>query len=271
VVSRDERLRVTITGTEDRKRQITGLVPGDWRPLWRARHDISATAMRLRFTSPPAGITIRGDLQIGSGVVVDAGGDGPCRSQAGTSSSGTTTLGAGSQVRAGDGGSTIPSGDADVQQGQRVEVFDELTFGASELSALKALARARGTYYQGHVSFDAKRPIPDGLIYVDTVSGRPVTDATPDADLAVVSLGKGASADPGGILRGWIIVNGSLSIGGEVVLEGLASESWAPRWPAARAAPSPGSSRLDRRQDPRWPGAARPDELVAESSSSGGS
>jgi len=216
--------RVTISGTGDRQRQITatGLVPGDWGPLGRARQDISATAMRLRFPSPPAGITVRGDLQIGPGVVIDAGGDDSCGSQAGTWSSGTTTLGAGSQVRARDGGSTIPSGDADVRQGQRVEVFDELTFGDSELSALKALARARGTYYQGHVSFDAKRPIPDGLIYVDTVSGRPVTDATPDADLAVVSLGEGASADPSGVLRGWIIVNGSLAIGGNVVLEGLA-------------------------------------------------
>jgi hypothetical protein len=216
--------RVTISGTGDRQRQVvvTGLVPGDSGPLGRARQDISATAVRLRFPSLPAGITVRGDLQVGPGVMVDASGDGSCGNQAGTWSSGTTTLGAGSQVWGRDDDAAMPNQEADVRERQGLEGFDKWTFGASELAALKALARARGTYYQGHVSFDAKRPIPDGLVFVDTVSGHPVTGATPDADLAVVGLGEGASDRPGGVVRGWIIVNGSLSIGGDVALEGLA-------------------------------------------------
>ena len=209
--------RVTVTGTGDRQRQlvVTGLAPGDSSPLGQARQDITATAIRLRFPSPPAGITVRGDLQVAPGVVVDSRGDGSCGNQAGTWSGGTTTLGAGSQVQG-------PDGEAEVQQRQPVVAFDELIFGTSELLALKALARARGTYYQGSVTFDAMRPIPNGLIFVDTVSGRPVTEATPDEDLATVSLGEGASAGPGGVVRGWIVVNGSLAIGGEGVLEGLA-------------------------------------------------
>jgi hypothetical protein len=209
--------RLTITGTGDRQRQVVaiGLAPGDSSPLGQARQDITATAIRLRFPSPPASITVRGDLQVAPGVVLDSAGDGSCGNQAGTWSSGTTTLGPGSQVQG-------PDGDTEVQQRQPVAAFDELTFGASELLALKALARARGTYYQGAVSFDARRPIPNGLIFVDTVSGRPVTEATPAADLATVSLGEGASASPGGVVRGWIVVNGSLAIGGDVVFEGLA-------------------------------------------------
>jgi hypothetical protein len=209
--------RVTVTGTGDRQRQVvvTGLAPGDSGLLGQARQDITATAIRLRFPSPPAGITVRGDLQVAPGVVVDSTGDGSCGNQAGTWSGGTTTLGAGSQIQG-------PDGEAEVQQRQPVVAFDELIFGTSELLALKALARARGTYYQGSVTFDAMRPIPNGLIFVDTVSGRPVTEATPDEDLATVSLGEGASAGPGGVVRGWIVVNGSLAIGGEGVLEGLA-------------------------------------------------
>jgi hypothetical protein len=70
------------------------------------------------------------------------------------------------------------------------------------------------------VTFDASRRIPDGVIFVDTTSGRPITDATPDADLAAVSIGDGA-AGPGGSFRGWIIVNGSLSVAGGVTLQGL--------------------------------------------------
>ena len=216
--------RVSIIGAGDRQRQVTvtGLGPGDWAPLGQARQDISATAIRLRFPSPPAGLTVRGALQVGPGVVVDARGDGSCGDQAGTWSSGTTSLAAGSQVWGRGGDSTGPNGEGDIRQGQGVDLFDERTFGSSELSGLKALARARGTYYQGNVSFDATRPIPQGLVFVDTVSGQPITEATADADLAMASVGNGAAASSGGIVRGWIIVNGSLSIGGDVVLEGLA-------------------------------------------------
>lgn len=216
--------RVSISGSGDRQRQVvaTGLVPGDWAPLGRARQDISATAIRLRFPSPPGGLTVRGALQVGPGVVVDASGDGSCGDQAGTWSSGTTSLAPGSEVWGRGGDSAGPNGEADVRQGQGVGLFDERTFDDAELSGLKALARARGTYYQGHVSFDATRPIPQGLVFVDTISGQPITEATADADLAMVSLADGAAASSGGVVRGWIIVNGSLSIGGGVVLEGLA-------------------------------------------------
>ena len=216
--------RVTVSGTGDRQRQIlaTGLVPGDSGPLGRARQDISATAIRLRFPSPPAGIAVRGNLQIGPGVVVDASEDGACGNRAGTWSSGMTSLSAGSQVGGRGGDPTGPNGELDVQQYQDVGAFDERAFDASELSALKAVARARGTYYRGHVSFDSTRPIPDGLIFVDTVSGQPLAEGTPDSDLALVNVGDGAAAGPSGIVRGWIIVNGTLSLGGSVTLEGFA-------------------------------------------------
>ena len=58
------------------------------------------------------------------------------------------------------------------------------------------------------------------MIFVDTISGRPITDATPEGDLASVTIGDGA-AGPGGSFRGWIVVNGSLSVAGDVTLQGL--------------------------------------------------
>lgn len=216
--------RVMITGAGDRQRQIlaTGLVPGDEGPLGRARQEISATAIRLRFPVPPAGLTVRGDLAIGPGVIVDAGEDGSCGSLAGTWSTGATTLGAGSQVQGRSGDPAIPNETSDLLEGQTPESFDELTFTAAELSALKAVARARGTYYQGTVTFDATRPIRDGLIFVDTVSGRPVTEATTAGDLAMVSIGSGAGTGPGDSFRGWIIAHGSVAITGTVAIEGFA-------------------------------------------------
>ncbi len=209
--------RLTISGESDRQRQVVaiGLVPGDDGPLGRARQEISATVIRLRFPALPAGLAVRGDLTIGDGVTVDASTDGSCGDLPGTWSSGVTTLGSGSQVlgRSGD--------PADPPQLQPAGAFDEGAFTTAELSALKAVARARGTYYQGAVAFDAARPVPDGLVFVDTASGRPITGATTDADLAAVSVGDGAGTGSGGSFRGWLVVNGSLSIAGSIVLEGL--------------------------------------------------
>jgi hypothetical protein len=154
--------------------------------------------------------------------VIDAAADGSCGSPAGTWSSGATTLGPGSQIRGGSGDPMVPNGAADLRQVQDSAVFDALTFDAAEMSAFKALARARGTYYQGAVTFDATRPLPDGLVFVDTVSGQPISPATPVDDLASVSVRDGAASDPSRLVRGWIVVNGSLAIEGDLTLQGLA-------------------------------------------------
>ena len=214
--------RLTVTGEGDRQREVTvvGLVPGDVGPLGRARQDISATLIRLRFPAPPAGLSVRGGLTIGDGVTIDARADGSCGDRAGTWSSGVTTAAAGAQIHGRSGDTAIPNEPTDIRQDQPVGVFDDLAFSAAELLALKAVARVRGTYYQGAVTFDAARRIPDGVIFVDTGSGQPITDATPGGDLATVTIGDGA-AGPGGVFRGWIIVNGSLSIAGDVTLRGL--------------------------------------------------
>lgn len=214
--------RLTVSGEGDRQREVTavGLVPGDVGPLGRARQDISATLIRLRFPGPLAGLAVRGDLTIGDGVTVDARADGSCGDRAGTWSTGVTTLGAGAQVHGRSGDTAIANEPTDLRQAQPAEGFDSLAFSAAELQALKAVARVRGTYYQGATTFDASRRIPDGVIFVDTISGQPITDATADGDLASVSIGDGA-AGPGGTFRGWIVVNGSLSVSGDVTLQGL--------------------------------------------------
>jgi hypothetical protein len=215
--------RLTVSGEGDRQREVAaiGLVPGDTGPLGRARQDITATLIRLRFPAPPAGLAVRGDLMIGAGVTVDASADGSCGDRAGTWSSGVTTAGAGAQVQGRGGDAAIPNEPTDMRQAQPVGGFDALAFSAAELQALKAVARVRGTYYQGAVTFDASRRIPDGVVFVDTGSGQPITDATPVADLAAATIGDGA-AGPGGSFRGWLIVNGSLSVGGDVTIQGLA-------------------------------------------------
>lgn len=213
--------RLTVSGEGDRQREVAsiGLVPGDIGPLGRARQDVSATLIRLRFPGL-SGLAVRGDLTIGDGVSIDARADGSCGDRAGTWSTGVTTLGAGTQVHGRGGDTATPNEPTDVRQEQPAGGFDSLAFSTAEMQALKAVARVRGTYYQGAMTFDASRRIPDGVIFVDTISGQPITDATPEGDLASVGIGDGA-AGPGGTFRGWIVVNGSLSISGDVTLQGL--------------------------------------------------
>jgi hypothetical protein len=216
--------RLAIAGEGDRQRQIvaTGLAPGDDGPLGRARQEISATAIRLRFPDPPAGLTVRGDLVLGSGVSVDATGYGSCGSVAGAWSTGSTTFEPGSQAQGSSGALATPDApSAGSLEYQSRSVFDERSFTPMELSALKAVARARGTYFRGSVAFDATRPLPDGLIFVDTLDGRPISEATSLAELATVSVGTGAGTGLGGAFRGWIVANGSVSIGGSIAIEGL--------------------------------------------------
>ena len=214
--------RVTVSGEGDRQREVTvtGLVPGDTGALGRARQDISATLIRLRFPGPPAGLSVRGDLAIGEGVTIDARADGSCGDRPWTWSSGVTIAAAGAQIHGRSGDAAIPNEPTDIHQQQPVGIFEGLAFSTAELQALKAVARVRGTYYQGVVTFDGSRRLPNGVIFVDTASGQPITDATPAADLAAVSIADGATG-PGGEFRGWIVVNGSLSIAGDVTLLGL--------------------------------------------------
>jgi hypothetical protein len=159
--------RLAVTGEGDRQRQVvaTGLVPGDDGPLGRARQEISATVIRLRFPDPPAGLTVRGDLVLGSGVSVDAAGYGSCEPVAGTWSTGSTTLEPGSQVRGSAGAVATPNEPSvDFAEHQSPDLFDQRSFTPAELNALKAVARARGTYFRGSATFDTTRP-PDHRRY----------------------------------------------------------------------------------------------------------
>lgn len=80
-----------------------------------------------------------------------------------------------------------------------------------EINALKDVARAHGTYYQGSVSFSS---LPNGIVFVDTASGDPIGNPPDPADLASVTI-------TGGTGSGWLIVMGSITITGDVSYSGV--------------------------------------------------
>jgi len=222
--------------------------PSDTRT--RAHQRITATLMRFRNIAGDArcALCVRGSLEVWGSSVVDsrpAHNDPACgpasrQSRPGTFATGLTNTGGSGRVY----GSTQPS--TGPNQYNRVgtsladiggpydiitpatpddpafqDVFDSFKFKDHELDALRALAKARGTYYQGTVTFNSSNQMPSGIVFVDTVDGQNITASTPVSNFANVDIHGNAGSDSGNTFNGWLIVNGSLSISGNVQMNGL--------------------------------------------------
>jgi hypothetical protein len=205
--------RLTVSpGAAPNERQVlsTAWVPtddaGDPRP--KAHRRISATLWRVRVPADiaPCALCAQGDLTLEDAVRIDARMDVRCGGKSGSWSSGNAYVAPGAQVLGSDG---------DSRQGQPADAAIAWSFGRADLVALKRLARARGAYYQGTVVFDSSNRVPDGLVFVDTSTGAPVTGATPAEELARVEI-------RGGAFRGWLVVAGTLEVSGDARIRGLA-------------------------------------------------
>ena len=93
----------------------------------------------------------------------------------------------------------------------------------SDMATLKALAKATGHYYKGAQHWacapdgNCGTPMPNGLVFVDTPSGNPLTNSSPSSDLFQVDITGNWNSGWGG----WIVVAGSMRIQGDVRMSGL--------------------------------------------------
>jgi hypothetical protein len=181
---------------------------------------VVATLVRLRFPDPPAAVTAGGPLELAGSVAVDARQDASCGAKAAALSPAAIATRAPAAAWGADGNAT-PNQATDVVAEAPGPLFAPHALTDADLSTMRAYAQEHGTYYRGEIRFSSDRRLPNGLVFVDTVSGGPVTDSTPEADLALVTVDGGAAADPSGIFRGWIVVNGSLDIRGDFAMHGL--------------------------------------------------
>lgn len=223
--------RVTVTnGHSAYERQIVsiGFVPDDVTMGRRAFQKITVTALnpRLIVKDPPAALSARGDLRAHGTLHVDSRTDESCGPKIGTLARGDTSLeGAVADIRGagggGDahnrvtdaGGGFIPAAPGDIVKNASGEVFDTFSLSDADLNALRAFAKARGTYLQGTVRFGRGHRMPDGIIIVDAPDG--------GRGLASVTIDAGAPADPSGTWSGWLIVDGSLTVDSAVQLRGF--------------------------------------------------
>jgi hypothetical protein len=215
--------RVTVTpavlGTE-RNVAAVGWVPSESSTQTRAHQRITAQLAKLRFIEPPCALCVRGDLDISGTSDIDARGDTSCGAKKGTFSTGSTTIQGNGSVYGADGNDTRNQA-TDMLVNQPVADFDAFAWTSADLDILKSIAKSRGTYYQGAVTFDAGNKLPDGLIFVDTTTGNNITDSTPDSEFASVSIHGNAGTGANNSFRGWIVVNGSLTMSGNIQIDGL--------------------------------------------------
>jgi hypothetical protein len=236
--------RVTVTGSaSSAERVITavGWVPDDNAAGRAAHQKITVTAVNPQqlFKDPPAALSARGELQVSGNAVVDSRADTSCGNKVGTiTTAGTSLQGSAMEIRgAGDGNSTpneltdagrgpLPANAHDIVTNLATAAFDRFGFTDSDIDVLRAYAKAHGTYLRGTVDFGAGNRMTNGLIFVDTVGGtnitpEGVTPATPSSSFASVSIHRSAAADARGIFSGWLFVNGSLAISGDVTVHGM--------------------------------------------------
>ncbi len=174
------------------------------------------------FPAPPAALSVRGVLESGGNSLVDSRGDTSCGPKPGSLTTGATTLQGSTDIYGATDGDSKPNEiGTDVVTNVATSVFDQYILTDADINALRGYARASGTYLQGTVTFNAGNKIPNGLVFVDTVSGTNITSSTPSSDLASVSIQGNPPADPSRIFSGWLFVNGSLSIDGNFLMHGL--------------------------------------------------
>ena len=228
--------RVTVTqGTNTNERNVVsvGWVPTNTPKA--ARQKIQATVFKFIFNGnpPPASLTVQGQINITGNTNIDSRPDQSCGPKDGTWSVGSTAVGGSGDVYGADGNNTknqsAASGITDVKQDVPTSAFAPFILKNQDLNSLKAMAKAAGTYYSGagvsSLTFNASNLLPNGIIFVDTVSGLNIdvngANTTASSDLASVSIHGNAPADPSGIFRGMIIVAGTLSISGSFHGRGL--------------------------------------------------
>jgi hypothetical protein len=219
---------VSVTGASSSEQNIvaTGWTPTNTGTGPKVKQKIRVTVFKPLFNlnPPPSALTVRGEINASGHALIDSRSDTSCGNKAGSMSKGTTATGGSAAIYGADGNNTSNQS-GDMVQNEPDSTFDKYTYSNKELDAYKALAKKNGTYYQGTVAFNASNQMPNGIIYIDTVSGNNIDangpNTTPTSDFASVDMDGNAPLASDGIFKGMIIVAGSLTIHGSFQMHGM--------------------------------------------------
>lgn len=212
-------------GAGERNVIATGWTPTNTGTGPKVKQKIQVTIFQINpLTNLPSALTVRGEIAVGGNALIDSRSDTSCGNKSGTTSKGATTVSGSADIYGADG-NNVRNQSGDIIQNAADSTFSASTYTNAELDALKTLAKQKGTYHQGSVAFSASNKIPNGIIYVDTISGQNIdkngANTTPTSDFASVTVNGNAPLDASGIFSGMLIVAGSLSISGNFQMHGL--------------------------------------------------
>jgi hypothetical protein len=186
----------------------------------------------------PCALCVRGDLGVGGNALVDGTTDMSCGPKKGAIASGNIGINSGAaEIRGSDGNTTANQDGGDYIQNANQSTFNDITLDKGNFKQLRELAKKNGTYfgpgypdgtpagspaYTGSVDFSSSHKLKNGIVFIDTVSGTDIPadiNAQNTADFASVSIHGNPFVS--GDFTGWIIVNGSLNISGNMKVNGL--------------------------------------------------
>jgi|RhiMetdeSRZDD1v2_1073273.scaffolds.fasta_scaffold05428_18 Tfp pilus assembly protein PilX len=216
--------KVTVAnGAATNERNITavGYVPNHTNPI--AIKKIQTTVTHIKIPTPPCAVCAGGEAPAGATTNIQVGGSASIvasLAQGAQYCAGSTptaaAYSAGSINTNGTPNIAGPTGGSALATNQPASNFTSFLFNDNDISTIKALAKANGTYYQGSQTWT--NPPPNGIIFVDTPSGNALTSTSPTADQSVVVDIHGNWA---GGWSGWLVVAGSVWISGNAQLSGL--------------------------------------------------
>lgn len=211
-----------VGGTPTNERVVTAI--GHASGTGTAARKIQATLMQISWTqvNPPCALCVKGNLDVSGNAAIDAyqghAGVSFCPGstpQGGSITTGTTSRGGSSSIWG--PGNDVDNEPADMPQGDGLSVP---TMTWEELSLLRNLARAAGTYYQGPTSFTNSQPLPPqgGIVFVDTTTGADLS-AGPPVSPPTSEMGN-VTVTGNQTWSGWLIAIGDITVSGTVHLTG---------------------------------------------------
>jgi hypothetical protein len=237
--------QVTVTSPDPvgqpHRRQITSVGYTPANAPGNAHRQIQAIVERFPLFAweTPCALCVRGDLQVGGSALIDGTTDPSCGgNKRGAVTTGTVDISSVSATIKGDANGTPNENGSDYLQGQTdPSLFAGITLTAANLKALRELAKKNNTYFgpgypdgspagsppwTGSVTFESSHKLKNGIVFIDTVSGNDIPQVQADqnpGDFANVDI----RGNPfiSGDFTGWLIVNGSLRINGDMKMNGL--------------------------------------------------
>jgi hypothetical protein len=202
---------------------------------------------------PPCALCVKGGLDVGGSSVISSVDDTSCGNKVGALSVGTTDRQGSASLRGADGNTTYNEAGTDYKTNQDASIFEDFTFKPSMMKRLRELAKKNGTYFgpgypnggltpvssplwTGIVSFNSSNQVNNGIVFVDTMDGQDIPtnllDQNPATFADVTIHGNPFTGQPGALapnqpstgsdFKGWLVVNGSLAISGNMKIEGMA-------------------------------------------------